>query len=398
MDLFSFAVSGFKAVQTVHSCYTKAKELHTLATKDIAVNVDKLAAALQCLQAPLRLAQLLHTRMPTSEVVSAAVGLARQALHEAEELIDTLVSLECNDGDTNDASPKEEVGVGVIGAEEQARRLRDVISDVSLAAQMLTLSLTAVRSALPTSDGMETIIGRWDFDQLAFSEALTVMRQLDMGRVSSRGVLLATGQLWKWRPGASTATKHKLLLEPQFFCSARLALADKDDTLVSLVLTPVEGSTEPADGADTVQVVVTEDGLHDFRIRLPDVSSGALSLLATADNTTDDVLERSLCFMWTDEESRPATAFPLLGAFVADTCRYALEFECCGSAKMTAEVFEMVLYLSMARNSMEHPDLGIDQWEEEEELRTFVVDRLKVVAPPGRNRRGSLLPAVTPAK
>ncbi|KAF4728063.1 hypothetical protein FOZ62_027941 [Perkinsus olseni] len=382
MDLFSFAVSGFKAVQTVHSCYTKAKELHTLATKDIAVNVDKLAAALQCLQAPLRLAQLLHTRMPTSEVVSAAVGLARQALHEAEELIDTLMSLEFNDGDTNDASPKEEVGVGVIGAEEQARRLRDVISDVSLAAQMLTLSLTAVRSALPISDGMEAIIGRWDFDQLAFSEALTVMRQLDMGRVSSRGVLLATGQLWKWRPGASTATKHKLLLEPQFFCSARLALADKDDTLVSLVLTPVEDSTEPVDGADTVQVVITEDGLHDFRIRLPDVSTGALSLLATADNTTDDVLERSLCFVWTDEEN---------------TCRYALEFECCGSAKMTAEVFEMVLYLSMARNSMEHPDLGIDQWEEEE-LRTFVVDRLKVVAPPGRNRRGSLLPAVTPAK
>lgn len=58
MDLFSLAVSGFKAVQTVHTCYAKAKELHTLATKEIAVSVEKLAAALQCLQAPLRLAQV----------------------------------------------------------------------------------------------------------------------------------------------------------------------------------------------------------------------------------------------------------------------------------------------------------------------------------------------------
>ncbi|KAF4650854.1 hypothetical protein FOL47_000810 [Perkinsus chesapeaki] len=97
MDLFSFAVSGFKAVQTVHSCYSKAMELHSLATKEIAVSVEKLAAALQCLQAPLRLAQLLHVRMPTSDAVSAAVGLARQAVHEAEELIDTLMSLEAGD-------------------------------------------------------------------------------------------------------------------------------------------------------------------------------------------------------------------------------------------------------------------------------------------------------------
>ncbi|EER02111.1 hypothetical protein Pmar_PMAR028490 [Perkinsus marinus ATCC 50983] len=372
MDLFSLAVSGFKAVQTVHTCYAKAKELHTLATKEIAVSVEKLAAALQCLQ--LRYGShswtksLLHTRMPTSEAVSASVGLARQAVREAEELIDTLM---------------EEVGVGVIGAEEQARRLRDVIADVSLAAQMLTLGLTAVRAALPVTEGMETIIGRWDFDNLAFSEALTVMRQLDMGRTSSRGTLLATGQLWKWRPGASTATKHKLLLEPQFFCSARLALSGKEEeVLATLTLAPIEDASEPSDVAETIQVVLTEEGLHDFRIRLPDVSSGALSLLATTDNTNDDVLERSLCFMWTDEES---------------TCRYAFEFECCGSAKMTAEVFEMALYLSMARNSMEHPDLGIDQMEEEE-LRSFVLDRLKVVEPPGRARRGSLLPAVTPAK
>ncbi|EEQ97436.1 hypothetical protein Pmar_PMAR029159 [Perkinsus marinus ATCC 50983] len=383
MDLFSLAVSGFKAVQTVHTCYAKAKELHTLATKEIAVSVEKLAAALQCLQAPLRLAQLLHTRMPTSEAVSASVGLARQAVREAEELIDTIMSLESTDDGAKDASPKEEVGVGVIGAEEQARRLRDVIADVSLAAQMLTLGLTAVRAALPVTEGMETIIGRWDFDNLAFSEALTMMRQLDMGRTSSRGILLATGQLWKWRPGASTATKHKLLLEPQFFCSARLALSGKEEeVLATLTLAPIEDASEPSDVAETIQVVLTEEGLHDFRIRLPDVSSGALSLLATTDNTNDDVLERSLCFMWTDEES---------------TCRYAFEFECCGSAKMTAEVFEMALYLSMARNSMEHPDLGIDQMEEEE-LRSFVLDRLKVVEPPGRVRRGSLLPAVTPAK
>lgn len=40
-------------------------------------------------------------------------------------------SLESTDDGAKDASPKEEVGVGVIGAEEQARRLRDVIADVS---------------------------------------------------------------------------------------------------------------------------------------------------------------------------------------------------------------------------------------------------------------------------
>lgn len=75
----------------------------------------------------------------------------------------------------------------------------------------------------------------------------------------------------------------------------------------------------PKEAAEECAIqVLTEEGLHDFRIRLPDVSSGALSLLATTDNTNDDVLERSLCFMWTDEESKQRFPPGPLGT----CCRY----------------------------------------------------------------------------
>lgn len=50
--------------------------------------------------------------------------------------------------------------------------------------------------------------------------------------------------------------RHKLLLEPQFFCSARLALSGKEEeVLATLTLAPIEDASEPSDVAETIQVV-----------------------------------------------------------------------------------------------------------------------------------------------